>query len=364
MGMPANGPGSFPAATAASTAAASARARSSSTATKALTRGLSSAMRDRACSTNSPADNRPQRTCSARPTTDWRRKSMISTVSGRRSGHNRFPPTAGIPVSTTRAGGKQSVFMSQSVSTSGVTIAGTVLDHVAHAVPRWQDVWTRYAVDLGAEWNSGGPGPGFAPAQLRFGNVARVVVLMPHRVEVNDFLDRFVTRHGPGAHHLTFKVPDLEAALERVVQAGIEPIGVDVSDPEWMEAFVHPKRATGVVIQLAEQQVPWVSPPPEDSPTERRQRPDGSGPVPPASLRWVAHVVADLEAAAALFVGLLGGAVVDEEVLPDQRWVDVQWGGPLGPRLGARAGVTRRRGGAETERHHTGPGSGAHRQDR
>ena len=31
-------------------------------------------------------------------------------------------------------------------------LAGTVLDHVAHAVPRSQDVWDRYAADLGAVW--------------------------------------------------------------------------------------------------------------------------------------------------------------------------------------------------------------------
>jgi methylmalonyl-CoA/ethylmalonyl-CoA epimerase len=258
---------------------------------------------------------------------------MFSTVPVRLSGHNRFEAASDIPVSTTRAGGKQSVPMSPPVSTSGATIAGTAFDHVAHAVVRWQDVWTRYAVDLGAEWSSGGPGPGFAPAQLRFGNGARVEVLMPHRVEVNDFLDRFITGNGPGPHHLTFKVPDLQAALERVVEAGFDPIGVDVSDPEWMEAFIHPKRATGVVVQLAEQRIPWASPPPDDYPTERRRRPDGSGPAPPASLRWVAHVVADLEAASGLFVGLLGGSVVDEGMLPDQRWVDLQWAGPLGLRL-------------------------------
>ena len=35
-------------------------------------------------------------------------------------------------------------------------IEGTVLDHVAHAVPRWQEVWGRYATDLGAVWASGG----------------------------------------------------------------------------------------------------------------------------------------------------------------------------------------------------------------
>ena len=63
--------------------------------------------------------------------------------------------------------------------TDGHRIDGTVLDHVAHAVPRWQDVWDRYAIDLGAEWTSGGPGPGFAPGQLQFANGARVEVLMP-----------------------------------------------------------------------------------------------------------------------------------------------------------------------------------------
>ena len=67
-----------------------------------------------------------------------------------------------------------------------------ILDHVAHAVPRWQDVWDRYAIELGAEWNSGGPGPGFAPGQLRFGNGARIEILMPHDPHVNDFLQRFL----------------------------------------------------------------------------------------------------------------------------------------------------------------------------
>ncbi len=221
----------------------------------------------------------------------------------------------------------------QSVAMSGATIIGTVLDHVAHAVPRWHDVWTRYVVDLGAEWNSGGPGPGFAPAQLRFGNGARVEVLMPYNVEVNDFLARFITANGPGAHHLTFKVPDLRAALEQVERAGFEPIGVNLSDPEWMEAFIHPKQATGVVVQLAEAPIPWVSQPPPDFPSERRQRDDGSGAVPPASLGRVVHVVANLTVATGLFVELLGGQVVDEGVFADHRWVDLQWGGPLGLRL-------------------------------
>ena len=216
---------------------------------------------------------------------------------------------------------------------TGVSIQGTVLDHVAHAVHRWQDVWTRYAVDLGAEWNSGGPGPGFAPGQLRFRNGARVELLMPWDTEVNDFLARFIANNGPGPHHLTFKVPDLAAALKKVRAAGFDPIGIDFSHPEWLEAFIHPKQATGVVVQLAEAPVPWSSPPPDDYPPNRRQWSDGSGPMPPASLRWVVHAVADLAGAVGLFVDLLGGTVADQGSVRGHQWMDVTWDGPLGVRL-------------------------------
>ncbi len=220
----------------------------------------------------------------------------------------------------------------------GPRIAGAVLDHVAHAVPRWQAVWGRYATDLGAVWASGGPGPGFAPAQLRFANGARVEVLMPSNVEVNDFLARFLARSGPGPHHLTFKVPNLEHALDQVRRTGLEPVGIDTSDPEWMEAFLHPKAATGIVVQLAEAPHPWSSPPPDDYPSDLRMRLDGSGPAAPATLVRVCHVVADLEAARGLFCGLLAGDVIAEGADADTRWVDVHWAGPLGLRLVAATG--------------------------
>jgi hypothetical protein len=253
---------------------------------------------------------------------------MVSTVLAEDDGHNR-PVIAAFDssVSTTPAVENQSVLM------SGVTIEGTVLDHVAHAVPRWQDVWNRYAVDFGAQWSSGGPAPGFAPGQLRFANDARVEILMPYDVEVNDFLARFMASNGPGPHHLTFKVPDLASALGQLGEAGYEPIGVDLSHPEWMEAFLHPRQGTGVVVQLAQAPGPAFSSPPDDYPTGRRQHRDGRGPVPPASLRWVAHAVVDLNTATALFVDMLGGHVSDQGGLADLRWMDLTWDGPLGLRL-------------------------------
>jgi methylmalonyl-CoA/ethylmalonyl-CoA epimerase len=214
------------------------------------------------------------------------------------------------------------------------SMTGIALDHVAHAVPAWQDAWPRYAGQLGAEWSSGGDSIGFSPAQLRFANGARIELLKPNDTESNDFLARYLQRSGPGPHHLTFKVPDLQAAIAAARQAGFDPIGVDLSDPEWKEAFIHPKQATGIVVQLAEAPgVGWSSPAPDGFPTERRRRRDGSGAVRPASLQRVTHAVADLDAGIDLFGRLLGGAVEDRGTRPGEEWIDFRWGGPLAVRL-------------------------------
>lgn len=199
------------------------------------------------------------------------------------------------------------------------------LDHVAHAVERWEQTWPRYVSALGGRWSSGGWNTGFAPSQLRFANGARLEVLAPHDPARNPFLRRFLDRHGPGPHHLTFKVPDLDQALQAMAGHGLAPVGVDRSAPEWQEAFVHPRQAHGIVVQVAQAAHPWQSPPPEGFPTPAPEA---------ASLLRATHVVADLPGAVSLFAGLLGGRVEgrsgDEAGL---EVVDLAWAGPLGLRL-------------------------------
>jgi methylmalonyl-CoA/ethylmalonyl-CoA epimerase len=176
------------------------------------------------------------------------------------------------------------------------------LDHVAVAVERWDDAWPRYLGDLAGVWLAGGRGPGFAPAQVQYPHPDRamkVEVLEPNDVEHNDFLRRFLDRNGPGPHHLTFKVPDLAAALDVVRDRRFEPIGVDLSHDDWKEAFIHPKQACGIVVQIAQARgaLPDEVVPP--AVTARVER--------PATLVEVVHIVADLAAGHELFSGLLGG---------------------------------------------------------
>jgi len=137
------------------------------------------------------------------------------------------------------------------------------LDHVALATRDAGPALRVLVGELGAHILSGGHAVGFRPMQVFLGDRGsgmKIELLEPWDFAQNDFLDRFLTRHGEGAHHLTFKVADLEATIDRVRELGVEPIGIELSDPIWREAFLTPKEAHGTVVQLAESSSPYASP--------------------------------------------------------------------------------------------------------
>jgi methylmalonyl-CoA/ethylmalonyl-CoA epimerase len=204
-------------------------------------------------------------------------------------------------------------------------IADVDLDHIAVAVERHADAWPRFGADLGGTWYAAGPGDGFTWAQLAFANGMRLEVLEPADLERNDFLRRFLDRHGPGPHHLTFKVGDIAEALDAATASGRTPVGVNLSHPGWKEAFLHPQDALGVVVQLAQAAADdeW-SPPVAGFPAPR----DGQ-----ATLLRVSHAVASLEDGLALFRDLLGGRPVERGGDDAVTWVELAWPGPGRVRL-------------------------------
>ena len=129
------------------------------------------------------------------------------------------------------------------------------LDHIALAAADTAPVLRFLTGRCGATVLWGGQAIGFRPMQVFVGTGRegmKIELLEPWAVEHNDFLERFVARHVHGPHHLTFKVPDIEAAIERFRGAGFKPVGIDLRDPEWKECFLLPKEAHGTVVQLAE----------------------------------------------------------------------------------------------------------------
>ncbi|MEZ5406652.1 MAG: VOC family protein [Acidimicrobiales bacterium] len=190
-----------------------------------------------------------------------------------------------------------------------------VMDHVALASRHAWDQVIRYCYHLGAHWLGGPPMAelgGFYFCQAGLDGGAKLEFLEPLDLPGSDFVRRFLDRNGPGPHHFTFKVPHFDAALEAVGAAGYTVVGVDRTDPQWNEAFLHPKESHGVVIQLAWDGNPddeW--PPPPELPPARRDR--------PPTLRAVHHLVADLDAAVALFTGPLAMTEVERTEGPRGR---------------------------------------------
>jgi methylmalonyl-CoA/ethylmalonyl-CoA epimerase len=226
------------------------------------------------------------------------------------------------------------------------------LDHVALATRDVADALDVLVGDLGGLVIFGGNNVGFRAMQVRLGDDARtglhVELLEPWAVEDNDFLQRFMERHGGGAHHLTFKVDDIGRTLEALDAAGLQPVNVSLSDPNWKEAFLHPKDGHGTVVQFAES---------NGFPSRaamldrvRAQGPEGHprwwpDPPPRANrspvLRRVVLRTPSLPDAAGLFTGVLGGRQVDA----GEGWIELGWPGggrvALEHRPGSDAAVDR-----------------------
>jgi methylmalonyl-CoA/ethylmalonyl-CoA epimerase len=90
---------------------------------------------------------------------------------------------------------------------------------------------------------------GFRFVQYRFPGGGKVELVTPIG---EGFVSRFLDRRGEGIHHITLTVTDLRSQVDRMRAGGIDPVMVDLEDPHWREAFIHPKNAHGVLVQLAE----------------------------------------------------------------------------------------------------------------
>jgi methylmalonyl-CoA/ethylmalonyl-CoA epimerase len=119
------------------------------------------------------------------------------------------------------------------------------------------------------------------------------------------FVQKFLDEQGPGLHHITLEVDDLEAACAELERHGITPFGGITDDGQWRMTYIHPKDSGGILWQLF---VPKHKPPKVDRST-------GRGAI---GLRRIDHVslaVPDLETAVAWHTRVIG-------MVEDGRWTD------------------------------------------
>ena len=173
-----------------------------------------------------------------------------------------------------------------------------VLDHLAIGTPALTDGWELFGGVLGGTWLYGMDSPGFWWGQLEFAAGPKIELMTPTSGPDAAFLERFLASRGAGPHHFNFIVRDLRATLAAIRALGIEPVGVNLDHPNWQEAFLHPRNAHGIVIQVAQQA---GSPPPGTPPAELPE------PGPATSFGLFEHHVGDLDGATRLFTEALDG---------------------------------------------------------
>jgi methylmalonyl-CoA epimerase len=132
-------------------------------------------------------------------------------------------------------------------------MTGRTLDHVGIAVHSLDDSLPLF------ESITGGKGYGRERVEAQGVEVAfvgsgpgRLELLAPTRDD--SAVAKFLSRRGPGMHHLCYRVDDVAAELARWREAGAQLI-----DPEprpgaggHRVAFLHPKSTGGVLVELLE----------------------------------------------------------------------------------------------------------------
>lgn len=215
-------------------------------------------------------------------------------------------------------------------------------DHVALALHRMTDAWPTLAGALGGRYQSRGLVAGYSWLQIAFADGFTVETLHPEAplpdaagadtgapgtgapYRRGEFVRRFLARGGPGPHHLTFLVDDLDAAMAALAATGLRRGVVDRTQADWQEALYSAEVAHGVVLQVVQRDAPHGRDldPPEGFPELGYDHPV-------ASLGRVVHAVADLDGAIHLYGDALGGRVTSSGSAVDgNHWVELAWDGP------------------------------------
>ena len=92
-------------------------------------------------------------------------------------------------------------------------------------------------------------------AQVAFLPVGESEVELVQPTSDDSGLSRYLEKRGPGMHHICLEVDDLEGMLAQLKAKGVELINEEprVGADGRKYAFVHPKSANGVMVELYEQ---------------------------------------------------------------------------------------------------------------
>jgi LAO/AO transport system kinase len=139
--------------------------------------------------------------------------------------------------------------------TSRVT-AGTTLDHVGIAVSDIDEAIRFYRDALGLTVEA----PEDVASQrvrAHFVPAGESALELLEATADDSAIAKYVSKRGPGLHHITLRVPDIRAALARLEAHGVRLIDREPRLGAYgaLVAFVHPASAHGVLVELTQTKV-------------------------------------------------------------------------------------------------------------
>src|SRR5262245_46297338 len=231
-------------------------------------------------------------------------------------------------------------------------MSGVKLDHIAIGLLRAEDALELFEEKLGGAPAGGHAGVAFGFRQWEFAGGGRIEVVYPMGPP-DGFVHRFLARGGPRVHHVTLKVPSLDETCARAARLGYDVVGTERSDPYWQEAFLHPKQAHGIVVQMVEQRERPAGEYPDDFPIAK-PRADAARVLglrlsvksaDAARIQWVDVLGATgfIQGDALVFRWSESPLVLWADIRPDEeegpRWIEVQAARELGLPAGAYPGL-------------------------
>ncbi len=127
----------------------------------------------------------------------------------------------------------------------------TVFDHVAIATNKIANAPGLLVGELGGISGYGGPSGDFSWWHWDYDGGGRIEIIEPDGPP-GGFVHRHLERLGAGIHHVNFEVDSLKETVVLAERLGFSVVGYDDSHEYWKEAFLHPKSAMGIVVQLVE----------------------------------------------------------------------------------------------------------------
>lgn len=127
------------------------------------------------------------------------------------------------------------------------------LDHIAIAVSDFDSAIERFLLDFGLNYK-GTEDVILAKTKTAFFPIEGTKIELIHPLNGEGPVQKYIEKKGGGLHHICFKTDDIEDDMERLKEKGYQFLSEEPQQGAHgtRVAFIHPKSAGGVLIELAQ----------------------------------------------------------------------------------------------------------------